>query len=179
MRVELDVPVPVPSAANLRQHWMKKADHVKKARLATRAYLNTIQEKLKPPLMVQFVRAGPRTMDFDNLAYAFKAHQDAAAKWLGVDDAETDKVRFTHTQTKSKKQSFTIIITEKTEGSMNARFTRLDLDRMVEHIRKVPDEHLDSEVKQALEDLVMAQPEYDAIGHSVDQAANRSIPAVK
>jgi hypothetical protein len=179
VRVERSIPVRVISAANTPESWRKKAKRIKQARFNTRAYLNTIRERLTLPLMIQFHRTGPGKFDDDNLAYAFKGHRDAAAAWAGVDDGDKAKVRFTYTESKSGKHSFRIIITEKPEGSMKARFTRLDLDRMVEHLRKVPDEHLDSSVKQALEDLVLAQPEYDVSGRGDQQADNRAIPAVK
>lgn len=94
---------PLPSAANLREHWRVKAVRVKQQREAVQLVLAKYKYALsgwaqdaddfthidpdsKGCMRVRFVRIAPRQLDSDNLAYAFKAHRDAVAEVAGVDD---------------------------------------------------------------------------------------------
>lgn len=47
-----------------------------------------------PPVRVVMTRVGTRKLDDDNLETAFKAVRDTIADWLGVDDGDTQAVRF-------------------------------------------------------------------------------------
>ena len=54
---------------------------------------------LESPVKVRLVRVGGRRMDaHDNLPAAFKAVVDAIADWLGVDDGDADRVRWSYAQ---------------------------------------------------------------------------------
>lgn len=93
------VPMAVPSASNLREHWRSRARRVKAQRFVTTAHLRA----MKPPplpLTVVLTRAAPRRLDDDNLRGALKAVRDAVAAWLGVDDGSS-AVRWEYGQEKT------------------------------------------------------------------------------
>jgi hypothetical protein len=50
------------------------------------------------PCIVLLTRFGPRNLDDDNLAAAFKHFRDGVADFLGVDDGDTSRVRFRYAQ---------------------------------------------------------------------------------
>jgi Holliday junction resolvase RusA-like endonuclease len=50
------------------------------------------------PVLVTWVRVGRQVMDTDNLAGSAKALRDAMAKWIGVDDGDTDSVKWSYEQ---------------------------------------------------------------------------------
>lgn len=81
------IPVKLPSASNLREHWARKHRRVKQQRGVVRAYLGG-QPRPELPLVVTLTRIGPRRFDDDNLRGAFKGQRDEVAAWLGVDDAD-------------------------------------------------------------------------------------------
>jgi hypothetical protein len=79
------IPLRLPSAANLREHWAKKARRVKAERQAVAMFLGS---KPRPsfPVVVTLTRVAPRALDGDNLQSAFKAPRDQVAAWFGVAD---------------------------------------------------------------------------------------------
>lgn len=89
------IPMKLPSAANLREHWAVKAKRVKAQRktvalamLAEGDELRRLRSLLSmgATLRIVLTRSAPRKLDDDNLASAFKAVRDEVAKQLGVDD---------------------------------------------------------------------------------------------
>ena len=95
--VTTELPMKLPSMANLRLHWAAKAKMLKAQRSVTglalrmsaRAWLT--HWKVMAPneaLMVHvtLTRVGPRDLDDDNLASAFKAIRDEVAAFVGLDD---------------------------------------------------------------------------------------------
>ncbi len=95
MRVE--IPLRIVSVANLREHWSKRAKRAKAHRQA--AYLCSSKHTL--PCVVTLTRIGPRTLDSDNLASAFKATRDGIADRLGVDDAD-QRITWVYQQERGK-----------------------------------------------------------------------------
>lgn len=97
----LELPVPLPSLSNLREHPFARADRVAMVhRLITDA-LNV--QPVRPfellagvgqVLIVRLTRLAPKDLDDDNLASALKAARDAFAAWLGVDDRQHLRVRY-------------------------------------------------------------------------------------
>lgn len=98
--VRAEIPLILPSLANLRGDWAK-AKAVRRARLAVYDVevfgdrLAGIRGALAGvpvpplPLRVTITRCAPRPIrDRDNLAIAPKGVQDAAALWIGVDDSD-------------------------------------------------------------------------------------------
>ena len=95
--VTVEAPLKLPSMANLRLHWAAKAKLVKAQRNAAafalrgngRTWLThwkgmASNERLC--LHVTLTRVGPRALDDDNLAHAFKAVRDEVAAFVGLDD---------------------------------------------------------------------------------------------
>jgi hypothetical protein len=82
----VDVPGPIASAANLREHHAQKSARVKSQRdcadAVTLAALRTQRPSLSLPLVVVLTRLAPRRLDTDNLAHATKAHRDGVTKAL-------------------------------------------------------------------------------------------------
>ena len=81
----LTIPMPLPSAANLREHHMVRARRVKKQRQTVAAYIGG-RPKPALPVVVTLERVSARALDGDNLQSAFKAVRDEVAKWLGHAD---------------------------------------------------------------------------------------------
>jgi hypothetical protein len=107
--VKVEWAMALPSCANLREHWAKRAKRVKTQRHATRLMLGTSTYATsfgrKPtggqPLAVRLTRVSPRPLDDDNLQMAFKAIRDEVAAYFGVDDRDP-RIRFVYAQAKGK-----------------------------------------------------------------------------
>src|SRR5688572_10318439 len=93
--VAVEIPMALPSAGNLHEHWRKRHQRVKTQRSATRLALNVtaVGNDLLPMgfhdsdrLAVTFTRISPRRLDDDNLAFAFKGGRDEVAAYFGVND---------------------------------------------------------------------------------------------
>ena len=92
--MSLPLSKPLPSAANLREHWATKAKRVKAQRVYVGILLRQHERQLRAlgwpavagRMHVTLSRVAPRKLDDDNLAHAFKAIRDEVAKHFGVDD---------------------------------------------------------------------------------------------
>ena len=97
----------LPSLANSRLHWAKKAATVKAQRKAVGLRWVCLTPD-RPAVLkahtkaVTFIRTSPRFLDDDNLASAFKAVRDEVAKLLGVSDAPGGPVVWKYEQRKGK-----------------------------------------------------------------------------
>lgn len=88
------IAIRLPSAANLREHWSKRAKRAKAHRKD--AWLHTMAAVRGPMLgrihehgaVIEMTRIAPRALDSDNLASAFKALRDGVADALGIDDGD-------------------------------------------------------------------------------------------
>lgn len=80
----------LPSVANLREHWSKRAKRTKSHRTLALAYTRAALRAPLPPgrLDVSLVRIAPRALDSDNLASACKGLRDGIADALGIDDGD-------------------------------------------------------------------------------------------
>ncbi len=94
-----EIPMVLPSIANIREHWSKRAKRTKAQResvvlalknYALRPAVNNCWKELlcSSGLTVTLVRQSPRKLDGDNLQMALKASRDAVASILGVDDGD-------------------------------------------------------------------------------------------
>lgn len=92
-----DLQKPLPSAANLREHWAVKAKRVEAQRKMTALRLKTQglewlahakrilgNERMRVGCIL--TRVAPRQLDDDNLQSAFKALRDEVAAQVGIDD---------------------------------------------------------------------------------------------
>ena len=100
--VEIVLPIPTKSTANLREHHHAKARRVKMERSTTSDWLRIVHGH---PLLattgwwfdITLTRLGGRGLDDDNLANAGKAVRDGVADWLGIDDGDK-RLTWTYTQ---------------------------------------------------------------------------------
>jgi hypothetical protein len=94
MTIRIEVPLTLPSVANLREHWSVRAKRVKAQRTAVawclKAALLTdlVGRVAGHRVAVTLTRVAPRKLDDDNLASAFKACRDQVAEYLGIDDGD-------------------------------------------------------------------------------------------
>lgn len=109
----------LPSVANLREHWAKRAKRVKAQRAATalaliayacegaqtKGSLWQVRNLLRcgEKLHVKLIRVAPRPLDTDNLAGALKAVRDEVAKQLVVNDDPKSAVTWEVDQMKPMK----------------------------------------------------------------------------
>ena len=88
------------SKANARDHWRSAAG--KTARLVDLGQrMGRLMRVLRPSpegLTVTFTRVGPRLLDSDNIASAFKAVRDGVATAYGVDDGPRGPITWVYEQ---------------------------------------------------------------------------------
>ena len=106
--IEITIPMRLPSAANLREHWAAKAKRVKQQRQTVAAYIGG---RPKPPLpvVVTLTRVSARALDGDNLQSAFKGIRDEVAKWLGHAD-NVPGIRWEYAQRRGGVGEFGVVI---------------------------------------------------------------------
>jgi hypothetical protein len=93
MNLIAEYPEDVPSVANLREHWGKKASRAKRHRALAWAELRSAagreqRNEFVLPIVVTITRIAPRKLDGDNLQSALKATRDGIADWLRIDDGK-------------------------------------------------------------------------------------------
>jgi hypothetical protein len=100
MKIDFQAPVKTVSEANQREHWAIKFHRKKTQQLEMLAALhnNLIGKRIEFPCVVRLTRIGPKALDSDNLAGSLKHVQDSIARKLGVDDGDTEKVRWEYAQ---------------------------------------------------------------------------------
>lgn len=98
--VNFQAPIKTVSEANQREHWSVKNKRKNLQQLEMMAALqnNLVGKKLSPPYVVKLTRIGPKALDSDNLAGSLKHVQDQIARKLGVDDGDTEKIRWEYRQ---------------------------------------------------------------------------------
>ncbi len=102
--IVLDVDAPPQSINKLvSEHWQSRGHRRERERRAVARALEG-KPQPSPPWCVTFTRIGSHTLDSDNLAISFKAYRDEICDWLGVDDRDSDTVRFEYEQRKAQDQ---------------------------------------------------------------------------
>lgn len=76
MKHVLNIPMRLMSEANTHQHWRKKYERNKRQQKAVRLVWLSQRPTVRIPCQVSLTRSGPRLLDSDNLAYAFKSIRD-------------------------------------------------------------------------------------------------------
>lgn len=99
-KIDFQAPIRVMSEANLREHWAVKNKRKKDQQFEMMIALhnNLMGKQVQLPCKVKLTRIGPKALDTDNLAGAFKACRDQIAKKLGVDDGDTKNVTWEYFQ---------------------------------------------------------------------------------
>lgn len=82
MKLTFEIPMRLMSEANTHQHWRKKYERNKRQQKAVRLIWLSKRPSVALPCRVCFTRIGPRMLDSDNLAYAFKAIRDELASLI-------------------------------------------------------------------------------------------------
>jgi hypothetical protein len=99
--INIEIPMPLPSAANLREHKGAKMSRVKHQRRTVATGLHFQfgpVQMVMLPLDVLLVRVAPRPLDDDNLSGALKGCRDQIADWLGLKDDRDPRVRWLYGQ---------------------------------------------------------------------------------
>ena len=111
--MSLPLSKPLPSAANLREHWAAKAKRVKAQRVYVGILLRQHERQLRAlgwpavagRMHVTLSRVAPRKLDDDNLQSGFKALRDGIADRFGVDDGDP-RIRFKYDQVRGKAKEY-------------------------------------------------------------------------
>lgn len=98
------LPMHLPSVANLREHWAKRARRAKQHRMAALAV-----PRAPLPCTVRLTRVAPRALDDDNLRSAFKALRDGIADRLGVKDNDP-RVEWQYAQDTGRGKPYAVCI---------------------------------------------------------------------
>lgn len=98
--LEFYAPIKLVSEANQSEHWRVRTRRKKAQQLEMIVALhnNLLGRKMRLPCVVKLTRIGPKLLDKDNLAGAFKFVQDAIASKLKVDDGDRAKVDWQYDQ---------------------------------------------------------------------------------
>lgn len=110
--ITVEVPIALPSASNLREHWRERHRRIKSQCAATSMMLGFMRVverlggdgavKAGDRLAVTLTRVAPRKLDSDNLQGAFKGVRDEVAKFFGVDDGDKRHITWSYAQTTGK-----------------------------------------------------------------------------
>ena len=107
--VTVTIPLRLPSVANLREHWAKKAKRAKQhrglAEMFTRNALGSrvlVYPSMSHRVTVTITRVAPRSLDADNCVSACKAARDGVADALDVDDGD-ERVTWQYAQRKGER----------------------------------------------------------------------------
>ena len=111
--ITIEAPIKVISEANNREHWSKRRGKNGRATNQKIELQYYWRETLKGrrvslPCLVRLTRIGPKELDTDNLAGAFKAIRDQIAKEIGIDDGAVNQIRFEYAQDAIGKRTYGI-----------------------------------------------------------------------
>lgn len=100
------ITVPLKTAgSNARECWQARSSRVKKERRAVAWMLATATRPSLPCSVLLTRVAFSSGLDDDNLRAALKGVRDEIAKWLGVDDRHSARVRYLYAQVRGGKGS--------------------------------------------------------------------------
>ena len=113
--IKVYIPIRLQSAANLREHWHKKATRNTTQEWAVIEHLKGIELPSYLPCKITLTRVAPRALDYDNLCYAFKHILDRLGMLIkpgtrkGRADADPN-IQVDYKQKKGDKNEYAIII---------------------------------------------------------------------
>lgn len=107
--LEMEFPLRVVSEANQREHYMAKHRRKKEQQATVWAEWQLRRWRVGLPCLVRLTRVGPKALDSDNLAGAFKHVRDAIAAMIGVDDG-SPLIRFEYAQEAIGRRDYAIRI---------------------------------------------------------------------
>ena len=101
------------------RHWAQKAEVVKSQRLDAAVAMSNLLASGKlfecPVFYFRLVRYGKKLLDRLNLVGGFKAIQDGICDAVGIDDSNTEQLKWSYEQVKSKKIYMEIYVYDKIE----------------------------------------------------------------
>ena len=100
--MKFELPLKIESVANKREHWSEKSKRTKHHRQQA-CFMTPARATV--PCIVTMTRIGPRELDDDNLASAFKAVRDGIADKLGVNDNDK-RIQWRYAQRKGKPKEY-------------------------------------------------------------------------
>lgn len=99
MSLTITIPIRTKTGLNSREHPLARVRRVRRERAVTALML---RGHLRPdggfPVVVELTRISPRLADSDNAIGGCKAIRDEIAAWLGMDDGDTERVRWHYRQ---------------------------------------------------------------------------------
>lgn len=108
--VTVTLPLYLPSVANLREHFRKRAKRAAEHRAIARMILSSSLDGTPPlPVQITLTRCGPRKLDSDNLASSFKAVRDGVADWLVLDDGD-ERIEWDYEQERAERYQAQVTI---------------------------------------------------------------------
>lgn len=87
------------SEANQREHWAAKHKRKKQQQKDFTFLWRTYRPKVTLPAVIKFTRFSSHSLDADAVSGAFKHVQDALAREIGVDDADS-RIKWLYAQEK-------------------------------------------------------------------------------
>ena len=122
--ITIEAPIKVISEANQRNHWAERKRRFDGQRIELNYYWKQSLKgrRVSLPCVVRLTRIGPKALDTDNLAGAFKAVRDQIAKEIGIDDGAVKQIRFEYAQEAigSRKYGIRIEVVEQAEMEVAA-----------------------------------------------------------
>ena len=118
MKASKRIPMNLPSAGNMREHWGARKRRCEAQRAtgysATLSIIRDLTGKIcvefaVAPLTVTFTRIAPRALDGDNLQSAFKAMRDGVADAFGCKDNDP-KLIWVYQQRREKPREYAVEI---------------------------------------------------------------------
>ena len=117
--ITIEMPtVKVISEMNTREHWRKRKIRFDNQKIEVNYFWRHALkgQKITLPCSVRLTRIGPKELDTDNLAGAFKAVRDQVAKEIGIDDG-SKQINFQYAQEAIGKRQYAIRV-EVIEGGL-------------------------------------------------------------
>lgn len=98
--LEFYVPIKLISEANRSEHWSARMrrKHEQQLEMTVALHNTLLGRTVRTPCVVKLTRIGPKLLDKDNLAGAFKFVQDAIASKMKVDDGDRSKIDWQYDQ---------------------------------------------------------------------------------
>lgn len=108
--IVVTLPIKAESVANLAEHWRKKHARAQLHRTTAWAELRRVSQPkvILGPIEVTLTRIAPRSLDSDNLASSLKATRDGIADWLGIDDKDTPRLKWSYGQEKGAPKTYAV-----------------------------------------------------------------------
>jgi hypothetical protein len=112
MKLQLQFPYRLRHCANANMNWRARAGLAARVRKVIAGRLLELGKRRPSiPCKVTLTRGAPRKYDPDNLIHAFKHVVDEIAKWIGIDDRHSDKVRYVCEQHQTRAGVYFVRIT--------------------------------------------------------------------